>query len=302
MELITIDGWIFLYAFAGVFGLSTILYIIAQIKRNNGIIDIFWSIFSVVAVYISFIVQFVVIKTTEREGYLTQVILVILVTIWGFRLSYHIARRNIGKPEDKRYARFREVWKKNFYLRVFFSIFMMQALWAAIIISPVVFTNSLYETAPLSTSYWSIGSLKLYYPEKLIHTVPIILGGLVWILGFFFEAVGDRQLKNFIRNPDNKGKIIESGLWKYTRHPNYFGEITMSWGMFLIALRFVNTNPLILVTAIGPLLYTLLIRYVTGVPPLEKYLITKPGFKEYMERTSVLIPWFSKKKKGEKKD
>ncbi|NHJ46376.1 MAG: DUF1295 domain-containing protein [Asgard group archaeon] len=294
--MIGINGWVFLYSYAGIFGLGIILFIIAQFKKNNGIIDIFWSIFSLVGVYVSFLIQFIWRMVNGRDGYLTQIILVTLATIWGFRLSYHIARRNIGKPEDRRYARFRESWKDRFYLKVFFYIFMMQSLWAAIIISPVIFANSLYETSLIfPLNHWTIGSFKLYYPENLVQTIPIILGGLVWILGFYFEAVGDRQLKKFIKNPENKGKIIEIGLWRFTRHPNFFGELTMSWGLFLIALTFVDTNPLILITIAGPIMYTLLIRYVTGVPPLESHLINKPGYKEYMQRTSMILPWFPKK-------
>ncbi|NHK29838.1 MAG: DUF1295 domain-containing protein [Asgard group archaeon] len=295
--MIAIYGWVFLYAFIGIFGLAILLYFIGHLKKNIGIIDIFWSLFFVLGTYITFLVQFIVRIITERDGYLTQIIILGLISIWGFRLSYHIARRNIGKPEDRRYANFRETWADKYYLKTFLQIFIMQATWAFMIASPIFFANSLYETSllPLPDNHWTIGSFQLYYPENLVQIIPIIIGGLVWILGFYFEAIGDRQLRKFIKNPENKGKIIETGLWKYTRHPNFFGEMTMSWGIFIITLTFVDSNPLILITIIGPIMYTLLIRFVTGVPPLEKHMITKPGFKEYMKRTSVIIPWFPKK-------
>lgn len=302
--MIAIYGWIFLYAFAAIFGLAIILYFIGHLKKNIGIIDIFWSLFFVLGTYITFLVQFLVRITTERDGYLTQIIILSLISIWGFRLSFHIARRNIGKPEDRRYAKFRETWADKYYLKTFLLVFMMQATWAFIIVSPIIFTNSLYETSslPLPDNHWTIGSFQLYYPENSVQIIPIIIGGLVWILGFYFEAMGDRQLRKFIKNPENKGKIIETGLWKYTRHPNFFGEMTMSWGIFVITLTFVDSNPLILITIIGSIMYTLLIRFVTGVPPLEKHMITKPGFNEYMERTRVIIPWFPKKIVKDKKE
>ncbi len=295
--MIAIYGWNFLSAFASIFGLALILYFIGHLKKNVGIIDIFWSLFFVLGTYITFIVQFSAHIITYRDGYLTQIIILLLISIWGFRLSYHIARRNIGKPEDRRYAKFRESWADKYYLKTFLLIFMMQAAWASIIALPIIFANSLFESSipPLPENRWTIGSFQLYFPENLVQTIPIIIGGLIWIIGFYFEAIGDRQLRKFIKNPANKGKIIETGLWKFTRHPNFFGEMTMSWGIFIITLTFVDTNPLMLFTIIGPLLYTLLIRYVTGVPPLEKHMITKPGFKEYMEKTSVIIPWFPKK-------
>lgn len=284
-----VDIYALIFAFVGIFVFMTIMFFIAVLLKNNSIIDICWSLNFVLGTYMSFLITII----RNKQVNLIQIILTVLISIWGFRLAYHIARRNIGKGEDKRYAERRETWADNFYLKSFLLIFMLQALWASIAVSPIVFANSLLHESPWL--FWSVGSWEIYYPT-VWQIVPLALGGVLWIIGFFFEAVGDRQLKSFIRNPENKGKVIENGLWKYTRHPNYFGEITMSWSLFIIAFANTEWAHYIVIFFVAPLMYTLLIRYVTGVPEVEKHLITKPGYKEYMERTSVLFPWFPKKK------
>jgi steroid 5-alpha reductase family enzyme len=146
--------------------------------------------------------------------------------------------------------------------------------------------NAVY---PQSSSGWIV------FNASATELVPLIIGSIIWIVGFFFEAVGDYQLRKFVQNPENKGKIIESGLWKYTRHPNYFGEIAMSWGLFVIVITFAIGSPYIWITAIGPIIYTLLIYFVTGVKRTEEHLKKKPGYEDYMERTSILFPLPPKK-------
>ncbi|MBK5113981.1 MAG: DUF1295 domain-containing protein [Candidatus Heimdallarchaeota archaeon] len=284
-----IDIYSLSFAFTGIFVFMIIMFFIAVLLKNNSIIDICWSLNFILGVYISFLIT----VFSHKQVNLIQIILTILISIWGFRLAYHVARRNIGKGEDKRYAERRESWTKNFYLKSFLLIFMMQGLWASIAASPVIFANSLFYGAPWQS--WVFGGWQIFYPT-VWQVVPIALGGAIWLIGFFFESVGDRQLKKFIRNRDNRGKIIENGLWKYTRHPNYFGEITMSWALFIITFANTEWAHLIVIFFVAPLMYHLLIRYFTGVPEVEKHLITKPGYKEYQERTNVLFPWFPKKK------
>ena len=277
-----IDWVNLLISFGSIFLLLTIVYFIMLAKENNGIVDIFWSLNFVLAAFVSFI--YTIIRFNSL--YITQIVITVLISIWGIRLTYHIARRNKGKPEDRRYKELREKWGDKVKIKTFFIVNMLQALWAAIIASPVIVANSIY----LETSTgWII------YNGTAGELVPLIIGSLIWIIGFYFEAIGDRQLKKFIQNPENKGRIIEVGLWKYTRHPNFFGEITMSWGIFVITISLAIGNPLLWITVIGPIIYTLLIRYVTGVPRLENHLINKPGYKDYMVRTSMIFPWFQKK-------
>jgi steroid 5-alpha reductase family enzyme len=117
------------------------------------------------------------------------------------------------------------------------------------------------------------------------------VGVFVWIIGFIFESVGDAQLKNFISDPQNKGKLMRSGLWQYTRHPNYFGEVMQWWGLWLVSLSVPNGIYFIF----GPLTITYLILKVSGVPMLEKKMEENPDFADYKRTTSVFIPWFKNK-------
>jgi steroid 5-alpha reductase family enzyme len=268
----------------------TLLFLIAVLLKDNGIIDIFWSFNFILGTYVAFMITIL----RNKQVNLIQIILTILISIWGFRLMYHIGRRNIGKGEDRRYAERREAWADSFYLQSFFKVFMLQAVWSSIAVSPVAFANSIVYEAPWN--FWSSGSWLIYYPTGW-QIAPLVIGGIFWLIGFYFEVVGDRQLKRFIRNPENKGKAIESGLWKYTRHPNYFGEIAMSWSLLIITIANTEWAYYLVIFLLAPLMYTLVIRFVTGVPEVEKHLITKEGYKDYMERTSALFPWFPKKKK-----
>lgn len=285
-----IDWIILVVSLGSIFVFMTIFYFLMIGFKNNGLVDIAWSLNFILAALVGFI--YTIIK--HRTIYLTQIVITGLVIIWGIRLSTHIGKRNIGKKEDKRYRERREEWGDAFYIKTFFMVNMLQALWAAIIVSPIAVANSVYPQSGSSDF--------LIINGTVAELLPIILGFVIWVVGFYFEVVGDWQLSQFIKNRDNKGKIIESGLWKYTRHPNYFGEITMSWGLFIIVISLAINNPYMWITIIGPILYTLLIRYVTGVPEVEKHLIEKPGYKEYMERTSVLFPLPSKKKEKEIKE
>lgn len=180
----------------------------------------------------------------------------VLISVWGIRLASHIYNRNKNKKEDYRY----EQWKNNAYLRVFITqgFFMWLICW------PVIFSS---------------GSLKSFN----------FLGIMIWVIGFYFEATADNQLKKFISNPKNTGKIMQSGLWAYSRHPNYFGEITMWWGIWLLNLNF---N---LWTIVGPLTITFLILKVSGVPLLEKKYEGNKEFEDYKKRVSVFFPWKPKK-------
>ena len=275
--------WInIIVSLGSIFVFLTIIYFIEIANNNFGIVDIVWSMNFIVATVVSFV--FTVIR--HKSFYITQIVITALILIWGLRLSIYIAKRNIGKPEDRRYKELREKWGKSANFKAFFIVNMLQALWAAIIVSPIVVANAAY---PETKSGWII------YNGTAAELIPLILGAIIWVIGLYFEAIGDWQLKKFILNPENKGKIIESGLWKYTRHPNYFGEIAMSWGLFIITISIAFENPLLWITILGPIIYTLLIYFVTGVKRTEDYLITKPGYEEYMKRTSVLFPWFPKK-------
>ncbi len=247
-----------------VFAYFVVWYIITLIFKNAGLIDIGWGLgFVVLAVY----------GLMTNLGVVT-VVLTAMVAVWGFRLSVHVFRRNVGKPEDYRYAAFRTDWGKWFNLRAFFQLFMFQALMMLVIALAFIYANQ----------------------QNTIRNIPLFMAGiLVWLVGFFFETVGDAQLKRFVVNPDNKGRVIEAGLWRYSRHPNYFGEAVLWWGVFMSALA--CGAPWW--TVVSPVTITLLVRFVSGVPMLEKRNQSKAGYESYCKRVNVFIPWFRKEEKSE---
>lgn len=245
---------IFIYFFA--------FFVVGTIIKNNSIVDIGWGIgFVVVATYCWWTRQPVPVPVT---------VMTILVAIWGLRLFYHIFRRNWGKPEDFRYANWRKEWGSQVIPRAFLQVYMTQAIFMYVVALGIVFAGK-------DPSLWN--------PSMTI------LGMLVWFVGFFFEAVGDWQLEEFKKDPNNKGKLMTSGLWKYTRHPNYFGESVLWWGIYLLSRA--SGAPFWVI--ISPAVITYLLVFVSGVPMLERSMMKRPGFKEYAEKTSIFFPWFPKK-------
>ena len=254
------------------------IYFFRAVKQNNfGIIDIGWGQGFVFVVWLLMIFRmFFLGANANAIGYLT----LILTTIWGLRLSSHIGQRNHGKPEDKRYTAMRAKIQPPYVLfKSYVNIFLLQALFMLIISLVLVFNVMSGFTNPVD-------------PLALI---PIILGVSVWLGGFFFQSVGDRQLAIFVAKPENKGKLMTQGLWAYTRHPNYFGEVMMWWGIAIIGFANGFGFAIPLIGLISPLVVTWLLRYVSGVPLLEKHMKTKPGFSEYEKTTNIFFPWFPKK-------
>ncbi len=230
-------------------------FAVACVTHRNDVADIAWGLGFVLMSWIAF---------SLSENSVRSLLVNVLVTIWGLRLTVHIAKRNLGKPEDSRYAAWRASWK-YFYIRSYFQVFMLQGIFLYVILQPVLVIH-----ASASTSL----------------TLLDAVGTLAWVSGFFFESVGDAQLKRFLRDPANRGKIMTSGLWAYSRHPNYFGEVLQWWGIFLLALAV----PFGYWTIVGPALITLLILFVSGIPMLEKKYAGRPDFEIYKKRTSIFIP------------
>ena len=205
-----------------------VVFLIGQAKKNNGLVDIAWGLgFVIVAVYSFFASEF----QTERAAVIT-----ILVALWGLRLGYYLFRRNWSKAEDYRYVNMRKRWgtTKSKYVKIFLNVYLLQLILLFIIAQPIITVNK--------SSEMGLGWLDY-------------IGIAVWIIGYIFEVVGDSQLKAFISKPENKGRLMKYGLWKYTRHPNYFGEATMWWGIFIISLSVPNGwtgfySPLIITFAI----------------------------------------------------
>jgi steroid 5-alpha reductase family enzyme len=254
------------------------IYFFRAVKQNNfGIIDIGWGQGFVFVVWLLMIYRvFFLGANANAIGYLT----LILTSIWGLRLSSHIGQRNHGKPEDKRYVAMRAKIKPPYVLlKSYVNIFLLQALFMLIISLVLVFNVMSGFSNPID-------------PMMLI---PIILGVVIWLGGYFFQSVGDRQLAIFVAKPENKGTLMTQGLWAYTRHPNYFGEVLMWWGIALLGFANGFGIAIPLIGLISPLVVTWLLRYVSGVPLLEKHMKTKPGFAEYEKTTNIFFPWFPKK-------
>lgn len=245
----------YLWLLIALLGYAVVWFLIAVVKKRNDVADIAWGLGFVFLAWLAFF-----FSSQHERGLLVN----ILVTIWGVRLAIHIYRRNRGKPEDFRYNQWRMEWK-NFYTRSFLQVFLLQGFFLYIIALPVMAIN-------LSSN----------------HTFSPIdyLGVLIWMIGFFFEVVADFQLSKFKSKPANKGKIITIGLWQYSRHPNYFGEAVQWWGIFLLAV----TLPFGWTTIVSPILITILLRYVSGVPMLERKYQGRTDFEAYKKSTSIFFP------------
>ncbi|NIN64533.1 MAG: DUF1295 domain-containing protein [Anaerolineae bacterium] len=244
----------------------TALWIASLILANSSIVDPMWGTGLVLSNWVGF--------TLSPDGFPARKWLIsILVTVWGARLSVHLLRRNWGKGEDFRYRQWREEAGPKWWWYSYFKVFLVQGLVMCVL-----------ATAPVAAQ---VSATPAHLTIFDLAAIP------VWATGFFFEAVGDWQLSRFLANPANKGKLLDAGLWRYTRHPNYFGEATMWWGHYLVAL----STPGGFLTIVSPTLITFLLLSVSGVTLLEKSMVdTTPGYKEYVDTTSAFIPWFPRRR------
>jgi steroid 5-alpha reductase family enzyme len=223
-------------------------FVLSIIKKRNVIADVAWGL--------GFILMTFCALLLSTDISVLDMLIAGLVTVWGDRLAWHIHQRNKGKDEDYRYAKWRQDWGAWFYTRSYLQVYLLQGIFLFIIVLPVVFSI----LSPGATFTWLS-----------------ITGLLVWIIGFTFEAVGDAQLATFLKDTANKGHLMQQGLWRYTRHPNYFGEVTQWWGLWLVALSI----PGGLFTIVSPLTITVLILFVSGIPLLEAKMEQHPEFADY---------------------
>jgi steroid 5-alpha reductase family enzyme len=246
------------YLLAGVALLvvAVVFWLVSLVRNDVSIVDSLWSLMFLL----------VVLVYTNTAGFIgprTPLVLA-LTAIWAVRLSAYITWRNHGRPEDYRYREIRRNNEPNFRFKSLYMVFGLQALLAWIISLPLV-TAIGGQTAPGPLDY---------------------AGALLWLAGICFEALGDWQLARFKNDPGNRGKVLDSGLWRYTRHPNYFGNFTLWWGFYLIALSAGSWWAII-----SPLLMSFLLLKVSGVALLEKDIDRRrPAYAEYIRRTNAFFP------------
>jgi steroid 5-alpha reductase family enzyme len=242
-------------AIVGVVHATTFL-IGRRIGRYN-VVDVAWGV--------GFLAVAVVAALAGTGDLFRRLLLVLLVGVWGLRLAWHMYGKSAGKGEDPRYA---ALLGGDFSAgNVLRKIFLIQiaATW--------------FVSLPLQLSA-ATG------PTPTVLLPVLVLGAVVWLVGVVFEAVGDLQLRHFKAEPANKGVIMDRGLWAWTRHPNYFGDAAVWWGLWLITLN----GPVALSTVLSPTLMTYFLVYATGARLTEKYLAGRPGFSKYCSRTSFFVP------------
>jgi len=259
----------------------TCMFFLSLIKKDNSIVDTAYGIgFILIALgtYLFF-----------QPSHIVAVVLTTCVCLWASRLSSRIWLRNSGQPEDFRYKKWRDTWK-YFKTRSFFQIYVLQGAIIVAISSPIIFVNSAIGFLRISPAmYWFLG-----------------IGLCVWLVGFFFEAVGDYQLDKFIANKkaqkasgkEIKKNIMDKGLWSLTRHPNYFGEVSMWWGLWIMSITLIyagsgtsSVNWGALVAIISPITITFLLLKISGIPMLEEKYKGDKEFEAYKRKVNAFFPY-----------
>lgn len=241
--------------------LAVLLFLVSIWIKRNDIADVAWGPGIALVAWTGAV-------TSSINLALPQYLILAAISLWAVRLGLRIYKKNRRKNEDPRYRQWRESWGAWFYPRSFLQVYVLQCLLMVCLAASFL---AAVQVSPELFNPWLLG-----------------VGCVIWVVGFFFEVVGDRQLDLFLANPENKGKLMNKGLWHYTRHPNYFGEVTMWWGIWMMAL-----TPVTAVWAVvSPLTITILILFVSGIPMLEAQMSKHPQWEEYKRKTSVLIPWW----------
>ncbi len=241
--------------------MHTGVWLLSLVRRDASVVDLFWGLGFVLIAWVS------VAKVNDTSP--LAWLLVVMVSVWALRLSGYLTWRNWGQSEDRRYAKMRNHWGGWFPLVSLFTVFLLQALLTWIIALPVQMGID---------AGGRIGAVAA-------------VGVTAWAVGLFFEAVGDWQLARFKADPRNRGKVMDRGLWRYTRHPNYFGDFLVWWGLYLTSTE----SGVFLVTLVAPVMMSVLLMKVSGVTLLEGSLKSRvEGYEGYAQSTNAFFPWFPK--------
>ena len=260
MSLLSIYG----LALGAILAYMTVIWLASLPLKNTSIVDIFWGPGFVLTAWLYF--------ALTPDGFAGRKwLLCLLATLWGLRLGLYLLYRNWAKPEDYRYAQWREEHGASWWWQSYVKVFLVQGLLMWLISMPLLAA----QHSPTPARFIALDGI----------------GAALWAVGFFFEAVGDAQMARFKADPANKGRVLDRGVWRTTRHPNYFGDAAQWWGYLALALAAGAWWSIY-----SPILMTLLLLRVSGVALLEKSLKEhKPEYRAYMERTSAFVPWFPKR-------
>ncbi len=250
----------YLFALALILGIGVVAWAVSVAIRNVAFVDSLWSLF--------FLVAALVFATAAWPLSARGLLVTVLVAVWALRLSIYITARNWGEPEDYRYQKIRANNEPGFAFKSLYIVFGLQGVLAWFVAMPLV---------PAIMVPGDIGALE-------------IVAALLWLVGFTFEAGGDYQLSRFKRDASNKGRVLDSGFWRYTRHPNYFGDFCVWWAFYLFAVAAGGWW-----TLLSPVLMSLLLLKVSGVALLEKTITERrPRYAEYIRRTNAFFPGLPK--------
>ena len=238
-------------------GMMSAVWLVSVTVRDASIVDIVWGLGFVVVAWTSWL-------ASDSSDFVDTVVRV-CVTVWGLRLAGYLAWRNLGKGEDFRYQAMRKKYGARFPIVSLFTVFFLQGTLMWIVSLPV----------------------QVLYMHDDSWTVAVAVGVAVWAIGLGCEAIGDMQLARFKSKPENAGKVMRSGLWRYTRHPNYFGDFLVWWGIGIAALAGISS----VIALVGPIVMSILLIRVSGVPMLEHSIAKRrPDYVEYRRTTSAFFP------------
>lgn len=288
--------WLLASAAAAILTAMTALWLLSVRLRDASIIDAAWGMGFVLVAWIYRL-------AVGTPGTLAQWLLLALVTVWGCRLSVHILVRNLGHGEDRRYAEMRARGGPSWWWRSLFTVFYLQAALILLISLPLLVSLGRDVSGlPGDASFWQLGVAGLSAADGPAGAWAILAwaGVVAWLVGFAFEAGGDLQLVRFKRNPANRGSVLRHGFWRYTRHPNYFGDAMVWWGHWLLAMAIALPGStwrlsLASLTLLAPVIMNVLLLKVSGVALLEKDIgERRPGYRSYIESTPAFWPWLPK--------
>ena len=248
----------------------SVFFIIAQVIKDNSIVDMGWGIGFVIGAWATLL-------TTANPTVLSYIV-VGFITVWGLRLSFRLIRRNWGKPEDFRYAQWRQEWGSKVVLIAFFRVFMIQGI-----------INFIVGAASYSAIKYNV------FDTTLAPLLVVIAGLLIAVTGLFFEVVGDEQLRRHIKKGTRT--LMDKGLWSLTRHPNYFGELLIWIGLYIVGFSLILTDSINILFYAGMVISPFVMSMVlinVSTPLLEKHMAKYAGWTEYTKRVPMIFPRFTK--------